>query len=93
MNKCANCFSNVEGGCIRDGAFSEYPSAGVCDRWGTNDVYKINGFDDRFEYLESLADEYDCPLEIVYGLADMLGPDEDFDALVSSLQDWEATQC
>ena len=55
-------------------------------------VYKDNGYKSRADYLEQLADEYDAPMEIVMALADVLGPEEDFDGLVSSLKDWEAMQ-
>jgi hypothetical protein len=49
-------------------------------------AYTNNGFKDRAEYLASLCDEYDPT--IVRLLADLLGPDEDFDGLVSSLEDY-----
>lgn len=48
--------------------------------------YIANGFKDRKEYLESLCEEY--PRAIVYGLASVLGPSEDFDGLVTSLEDY-----
>ena len=48
--------------------------------------YQINGYANRKEYLESLCEDYDRT--IVYALADMLGPNEDFDALVTSLEDY-----
>ena len=48
--------------------------------------YQINGYANREEYLESLCEEYDRT--IVYTLADMLGPNEDFDGLVTSLEDY-----
>lgn len=51
------------------------------------DVYIENGYKDRFHYLECLADEYGESIELVYGLADMLGPNEDFDGLVNALED------
>jgi len=51
--------------------------------------YKAHGFKDRMEYLESLADEYDTDIETVLFMAEVLGPSEDFDALVTSLQDGE----
>ena len=53
-------------------------------------VYELNGFEDRNEYLNHLADEYDIDIDIVYNTADMLGEDEDFDGLVSMLSDIEA---
>ena len=48
-------------------------------------IYQENGFNTRREYLESLAQEY--PRDAVFALADMLGPTEDFDGLVTSLED------
>jgi hypothetical protein len=50
-------------------------------------VYQENGYANRREYLESLADEYDVPLETVFSLASMLGSSEDFDGLISALED------
>jgi len=54
--------------------------------------YHMNGYETRKEYLESLAEEYDCPIETVRELAFILGKDEDFDGLVSALEDYEAMQ-
>ncbi len=51
------------------------------------DVYRENGYDDRDDYLRSLADDYGVPLDAVLAVADILGPDEDFDGLVSSMED------
>lgn len=50
-------------------------------------VYQENGYESRADYLQSLADEYDVDLETVEELAGVLGSDEDFDGLVSALQD------
>lgn len=47
--------------------------------------YQANGFENRRAYLDNLAEEY--PREIVYALAGMLGPNEDFDGLVTALED------
>lgn len=49
-------------------------------------AYTNNGYTDRADYLATLCEEY--PREIVHTLADLLGPDEDFDGLVSSLEDF-----
>lgn len=49
--------------------------------------YQLNGFANRKEYLESLCEEY--PRDIVYALASILGSSEDFDGLVTSLEDYE----
>lgn len=48
--------------------------------------YQAEGFANRREYLESLCEEYDR--STVMALADMLGPNEDFDGLVTSLEDY-----
>lgn len=51
-------------------------------------VYKQNGYADRDEYLHSLAEDFDVPFVTVKYLADMLGPNEDFDGLVTELEDY-----
>ncbi len=42
----------------------------------------------RSDYLQSLADEYEVPRDIVNAAADILGSNEDFDGLPSMLQDY-----
>lgn len=51
------------------------------------DVYRQKGYKDRYNYIESLADEYGVSKMVVYSLADMLGPSEDFDGLINALED------
>ena len=53
-----------------------------------NNIYKENGFEKRSEYLGSIAFEYEVPLDVVEMFAEMLGPNEDFDGLVSIIQDY-----
>jgi hypothetical protein len=48
-------------------------------------VYQQHGFANRREYLESLADE--VPLHVVLSLADLLGESEDFDMLISEIDE------
>lgn len=43
---------------------------------------------ERIEHLRDLADEYDLPLRTVIFLADMLGPNEDYDGLVNACEDY-----
>jgi hypothetical protein len=50
-------------------------------------IYKENGFENRRAYLESLCEEY--PRDTVYALAGILGSSEDFDGLLTSLEDYE----
>lgn len=52
-------------------------------------IYKQNGFEGRQDYLQSLADDYGVPESVVYTLASVLGPNEDFDGLVTSLEDYD----
>ena len=51
------------------------------------DIYHSHGYNSRMEYLECLADDYNVPFDTVLALAEMLGPNEDFDGLVVSLED------
>lgn len=44
---------------------------------------------ERMEYLKELADEYDVPLCVVVAVADTLGPNEDHDGLITTLEDYE----
>lgn len=47
-----------------------------------------HGFESRKAYLDSLAEEYGIDPATVYMIAQMLGPSEDFDGLVTSLEDY-----
>ena len=42
-------------------------------------VYADEGYKNRKDYMESLAEEYGMDFEDVCMTADLLGPDEDFD--------------
>ena len=52
-------------------------------------IYQENGYADRADYLTCLSEDYGVPIESVYSLAEMLGENEDFDGLVSALEDAE----
>ena len=52
-------------------------------------IYQQNGYADRDDYLTCLSEDYGVPIDDVYSLADMLGENEDFDGLVSALEDAE----
>lgn len=49
------------------------------------DIYQQNGFANREDYLDSLREDYG--LEAVDLLTSVLPPSEDFDGLVTSLED------
>ena len=51
------------------------------------EVYQENGYADRADYLNCLSEDYDIPAEAIIAMAEVLGPDEDFDGLVSNLED------
>jgi hypothetical protein len=54
-----------------------------------SNVYIENGYKDRADYLAQLADEYG---DTVYTLASMLGANEDFDGLLTELEDYADEQ-
>lgn len=51
------------------------------------DIYQENGYVNRDDYLRCMSDDYDVPIETVQALADLLGPNEDFDGLIVALED------
>jgi hypothetical protein len=52
-------------------------------------VYKAKGFADRNDYLRDVAANYGFTYKTVRMLADMLGEIEDFDGLISHLNEIE----
>jgi len=53
-----------------------------------DNIYIENGYKNRRDYLENLALDMGLDREIVFSLASLLGSVEDFDGLVSSLEDY-----
>lgn len=53
-------------------------------------IYTDNGYANRREYLTELALDMGLKVEDVFALADILGPNEDFDGLVTMLEDYMA---
>ena len=51
-------------------------------------VYQENGYKDRKDYLKYLAEDFDMEYKDVLMLATTLGEEEDFDALITSLEDY-----
>lgn len=49
--------------------------------------YQADGAIDRFGYLEDLAEDHGVEFETILTLVGVLGPEEDFDGLVSMLED------
>jgi hypothetical protein len=54
----------------------------------SNERYNANGYKDREDYLQSLAKDFGIDRSAVSMISDMLGPSEDFDGLVSELEDF-----
>ena len=52
------------------------------------DIYLSNGYNSRKDYLNELADNHGVPTAHVFMMASMFGPNEDFDGLVSHLEDY-----
>ena len=50
-------------------------------------IYTEHGYESRRDYLDTLADDLGVDKATVYMLADLLGPTEDFDGLVTALED------
>lgn len=50
-------------------------------------VYKQNGYKDRFDYLNLIAGDYGTDMMVITSLAEVLGENEDFDGLISALED------
>jgi hypothetical protein len=52
-------------------------------------VYTANGCKDRDDYLNSLADDRGIDRMAVNIISDMLGENEDFDGLITALDDFK----
>jgi len=51
-------------------------------------VYQTEGYKNRTDYLRGLAQEMEIDTSTVFMMADLLGESEDFDGLVTSLEDY-----
>ncbi|MBF0650762.1 RNA polymerase [Dysgonomonas sp. GY75] len=54
----------------------------------TDDIYRQNGYKDRRDYLKSVAGQYGTDRMVVGSMAEPLGETEDFDGLISALEDF-----
>jgi len=52
-------------------------------------VYTDEGYDSRSDYLKCMSEDYGVSLDAVVALSDALGPGEDFDGLITALEDIE----
>ena len=53
-----------------------------------DNIYLRNGYKSRNDYLQCISENYGVPLNVVHSLADMM-PGEEFDGLISALDDAE----
>lgn len=81
---------------VKDGVLVELKGTELNKRWLGCRIWKFNinaytenGYPNRREYLKSLAEDYSVGLDVVNVLAATLGPSEDFDGLVTALEDME----
>ena len=51
------------------------------------DIYDEHGYATRKDYLECLADDYGVERDAVFAVAELLGPSEDFDGLITMIED------
>ena len=56
-----------------------------------SNIYVEQGYKSRKDYLETIADDYGVPASDVFTLASILGSNEDFDGLVTSIEDYADT--
>ena len=50
-------------------------------------IYQENGYENRKDYLECLAEDYGLDYHVVESVAGLLGEDEDFDGLINAMED------
>jgi hypothetical protein len=50
-------------------------------------IYTDNGYESRRDYLTQLAEDYGVDIDTVLMMASMLGPNDDFDGLVTHIED------
>ena len=55
-------------------------------------VYTEYGYESRRDYLESVADDFGIDKGTVFAIAGLLGASEDFDGLITSLEDYSITE-
>ena len=51
-------------------------------------IYQEQGYKNRRDYLESLAEDFEIEPSTVFMMAQLLGSSEDFDGLVTALEDY-----
>ena len=50
-------------------------------------IYTDKGYENRKDYIQTIADDYGVDLFQVVELATLLGPEEDFDGLISMIDE------
>ena len=50
-------------------------------------IYQEQGYENRSDYLRSIARDHGIPKSIVFEIASVYGPNEDFDGLITELED------
>jgi len=53
-------------------------------------IYTDKGYESRSDYLISMADNFGVDVDTVFAISEMLGSSEDFDGLITSLEDFAA---
>jgi len=50
-------------------------------------IYQEHGYNNRLEYLKDVAAMYSVDEDMVFAVASILGPNEDFDGLINAVED------
>ena len=51
-------------------------------------IYTENGFKGRLDYLRSVSEDFGVDMDMVKAAASVLGPNEDFDGLITTIEDY-----
>lgn len=51
-------------------------------------TYTELGYENRLDYLKTLSKDYEVPYKVVVMMATMLGSNEDFDGLLTMIEDY-----
>lgn len=51
-------------------------------------IYTVHGYENRDDYLQNLREDYNVPEDVFDTIAELYGPEEDFDGLVTFCEDW-----
>ena len=48
----------------------------------TKNIYQENGYKNRRDYLECMAEDYNIPLDVVFSISSLYGKSEDYEMMM-----------